>query len=257
MDREELDRYLAAAMGHSIMVSVTEPPDLPGFVRTVLVHQDLHVTIEWDVAHLYVDGNPEGPFGPKATGRHATIEDLIATLEAYLDQPFSAWRNFTRDPLVPTSTADWEPSHTHLEELVRTDRLPLPPSYTLDTHWRHIKQYGRYRPDVAYAEQRASCGDEDHSALSALLASGPHSLSLHRASGSNLELLLSGYTRLHITHCTYWRGPLHLPATSLRLSPIPITVEDLTYQDLRLHSLDDTFELHCEDIWIEHRDEGP
>lgn len=157
MDHDELRRYLDVSLAHSAVVDVREIPEAPGYLRTITVHNDYGVTIEFETCLQYVQGDWEGGI-LKYIGRYDTLEDVINDLEQYLGKPITAWQNYTRDPYEPKKLdePDYESCKKYFEELVRSRRMDLPPRGDFRhayAEWRHIEQYGEFRPDMIFEEQ--------------------------------------------------------------------------------------------------------
>ncbi len=155
---DELERYLAVAMGHSVTVDVRRCPAASGVVRVTTVYQDNSVSIVHDTAALYATGENE-EWGPKYVGRYETIEKLVACLERYFDRPISDWRNYAMNPFTEEEVeAGFDPAAAlhSFEELVRAKQVALPPDADfriMNTHWRHIAKYGEYRDDKVFEEE--------------------------------------------------------------------------------------------------------
>jgi len=157
MQRADIERYLHARLGHSVIVDVREVEDAPGNVRTVTIHRDYKVTIEYETSKSYAEGESEGG-GLKYIGQYLSLDDLIVDLEEYLEAKMQQWRNFTSEPLSPASLDDPDSvkSQQYFEDLVRRRAVPLPRgvSYKLaGVYWRHISKYGEYRQDKLLEEQ--------------------------------------------------------------------------------------------------------
>lgn len=164
MDRQELERYLHISRSHSVVIDVTEVVGAPGILKIVTVHQGNSVSIEFEKARAYVEGDMEGG-GLKYVARYPDMDVLIQDLEEYLDRPLEECRNFTAEPLVPPVLDEPDPVRNmeYLEGLVRQQlvRLPRRGQYQLaGVYWRHIAKYGTYRPDKLLEEQ------DEHLALS-------------------------------------------------------------------------------------------
>jgi hypothetical protein len=151
MDYDELRRYLDVSLAHSVVVDVRELSEAPGYLRTITVHQDGRVTIEFPPAREYAQGDFEGG-GLKYVGQYETLDELIEVLEEYLGSPVGKWRNFTAAPYEPHTLdePDSAANIRYFEDLVRTRSVALPSRghFTLTgIHWRHIELYGEYRAD--------------------------------------------------------------------------------------------------------------
>jgi hypothetical protein len=60
MDLAEIERYLNVSIAHSITVDVCEIAELPGYLRTVMIHPDCRVTIELLPGAAYAKRDGEG-----------------------------------------------------------------------------------------------------------------------------------------------------------------------------------------------------
>jgi hypothetical protein len=158
MQFDELERYLAVAMGHSVTVDVRRCPGIPGVVRTTTVHRGNRVTIEHEVASIYASGEPEG-FGPKYVGEYDTLGELVERLERFFDRRISAWRNHSMEPFGEDEIEDGfdhVAAQRRFEDLVRARAIELPVGGDFriaDIHYRHIAKYGEYRDDKVFEEE--------------------------------------------------------------------------------------------------------
>jgi hypothetical protein len=167
MDRSELKQYLDVAAGHSVVVDVREVPGLPGIVRTITVHRDQSVTIEYDRARAYVEGEIEG-YGPKLIAKYDALDALVEDLAGFLSMPIEQWRNYSKERFEPAVLDDPDPAQTMtaFEDMVRTRSIPLPEKGRYEfasPYWRHILKYGQYRPDMVFEEQNEHFGVDDES----------------------------------------------------------------------------------------------
>jgi hypothetical protein len=165
MDRAEIERHLHAGRGHSVVVDAREVDEAPGNVRLVTIHRGNRVSIEYDQARAYVEGDFEGG-GLKYVAQYGSLDELLSDLEDFLGAKVEAWTNYTAAPLVPKTLDDPDglASRAMFEDLVRRSAVPLPPrgKYELaGIHWRHVARYGEYRPDKAFEEQEERLGGYD------------------------------------------------------------------------------------------------
>jgi hypothetical protein len=165
MENDELERYLNVGRHHSVVVDVREFPEMAGIVRVVTVGQGNEVTIEYDLSRAYVEGDIEGS-GPRYMASYQTLEMLIDDLSDFLGKSPQSWRNYTNEPFVPTllDVPDASAAWKHLEQLVRTNAVPLPRKSTYEQasiYWRHIAKYGVYRPDKLLEEENERYGPDD------------------------------------------------------------------------------------------------
>ena len=148
MQRSDIERYLLAARGHSIIVDARELAAVPGVVRTITIHRENRVTIEFDRSLTYFDGDGEG-WGPKYLAAYADLEDLIADLEDFLGQKLEAWRNYTAEPFIPSTLVEPGLSgQQYFEDLVRRDAVELPRKGGFehtDIYWRRVAKRGESR----------------------------------------------------------------------------------------------------------------
>jgi len=159
MEREELDRYLAAGASHSVVIDVRRIGDRSEWLRKVTLHDDGRVTIEYPSVSAYLRDESEGGF-LTYRGEYASIGDAIRHLELYLKEPLEDWRNYTRQPVAFAQDEDalLYPDHSELEEMVRRSAVHLPTGAAFDVvglHWRHIAKFGVFRPDLVHEEQEA------------------------------------------------------------------------------------------------------
>jgi hypothetical protein len=157
MEDREIERYLYASMAHSITVDVQELPDAPGNLRTVTIHQDHHVTIEYQTCRQYAHPDWENHLDwegglLKYIGQYDSLEDVIRDLENFLGKPWREWTNFTTMPYEPRILDDPDPTANlrYFEGLVRERNVKLPAYGRFrfaDIYWRHIELFGEYRPD--------------------------------------------------------------------------------------------------------------
>ncbi len=155
---DELERYLAVAMGHSVTVDVRRCPVAPGVVRITTIFRGNRVSIVHDNAALYATGENE-EWGPKYVGTYETIDVLVACLERYFESPIAEWRNYAMNPFTDEEVeAGFDPAAAlhSFEELVRAKQVELPTGANFriaNIHWRHIAKYGEYRKDKLFEEQ--------------------------------------------------------------------------------------------------------
>jgi hypothetical protein len=159
MDRDEIFRYLHASLAHSITVDVMEVSEAPGNVRTITIHNDDRVTIEFQKSQEYVEGGDESG-GLKYYAPYPELEEAIQDLEEYLGRPVEEWGNFTSQRYEPMVLEEPDPAANfrYFEDLVRRKLIKLPRlgKYELaGIHWRHIALYGEYRPDKLREEAEA------------------------------------------------------------------------------------------------------
>jgi hypothetical protein len=103
MDRSELKQYLDVVAGHSIVVDVRGV--LPGIVRAITVHREQSVTIEYDRARAYVEGETEG-YGPKLIAKYDALDALVEDLAGFLSMPIEQWRNYSKERFEPSVLDD-------------------------------------------------------------------------------------------------------------------------------------------------------
>jgi hypothetical protein len=137
-------------------VDVRELATAPGVVRTTTIHRGNGVTIEFDRSRAYFEGDIEG-WGPKYIATYASLDDLVSDLEDFLGEKIVAWKNYTAEPLVPSTLDEPGPSaQEHFEDLVRRAAVELPRMgsfHIANTYWRHVGQYGEFREDKVFEEQ--------------------------------------------------------------------------------------------------------
>lgn len=161
MDKAEIERYLFAGRGHSVVVDAREVTAAPGVIRTLTVHRGNRVTLEFDSTPNYITGDIEG-WGPKYVARYLSLNAIIDDLEEFLGHSVAAWTNRTAEPLTPSYTdAPDTAAQQYLEDLVRRHAVELPrrATYALaNIYWRHISKYGEYREDKLEEEQDEHLG---------------------------------------------------------------------------------------------------
>lgn len=126
MERHEL--------GNRVDVAVKEMHELPGFVWKVTCYPgglrlDYSVSIEYELAKLYVERDPEGAH-LRMVANYSSQEEMIADLEEFLGEPLQNWTNYTRSPLKPSVLEDPDPERSlaYLDNLVASGSVPLPRS---------------------------------------------------------------------------------------------------------------------------------
>jgi hypothetical protein len=77
MQRSDIERYLLTARGHSIVVDARELAAVPGVVRTITIHRENRVTIEFDRSLAYGSG-PAGCGRASPQGRFRAHGYLLA-----------------------------------------------------------------------------------------------------------------------------------------------------------------------------------
>ena len=156
MDLAEIQRYLSASRGHSVCVHVCEVPEAPGYLRTVMIHDDLAVTIEYDDCKTYVEQDCEGG-GLKYVGKYDTLSKLVEDLELWLGLPVDRWTNHTAEPFSPAHLDNAEPeaNQKFFEDLVRSNSVSLPSGrYEIaGIYWQQIARHGDYSLERAFEEQ--------------------------------------------------------------------------------------------------------
>jgi hypothetical protein len=157
MDYDEIRRYLDVSLAHSISIDVRDVLEAPGNVRTVTIHRDARVTIEFQKSTEYSGGDYEGS-GLKYVGKYDSVDDAVRGLEKYLARPMHEWRNYTRDRYDPVVKHESPPAENlaYFEGLVRERKMPLPEGGNFQLagiYWRHIQRYGEYRQDKLIEEQ--------------------------------------------------------------------------------------------------------
>jgi hypothetical protein len=183
MDRAEIERYLAAALGHSIMIDVRELPEFPGLVRTVLVHEDFHVTIEFPTARGYVDFDDEPTCSPKYLSAYRNLDDLIADLEPFLGVPSLSGRT---SPGCPTSrcssttlggrraSSTWRRSYAHGASISPAGRAWSSPRTTggSSTGTATIRPSEKAKMTARSAFSPCSCRGRGHPAIATRVGDG-------------------------------------------------------------------------------------
>jgi hypothetical protein len=151
MDLGEIERYIHASVAHSITVDVCDWTPAPGYVRTVTLHRNNRVTIEFQRAHEYLNRDWEGS-GLRYVGQYADLDALVHYLQEFFGRPVGEWRNYTAQPFTPGVLDELDPASNmaYFENAVRCRlmRLPGGGAFTpAGVYWRHIQEYGVFRPD--------------------------------------------------------------------------------------------------------------
>jgi hypothetical protein len=157
MNREEVRRYLDVSLAHSIVIDVREVGEAPGYLRSITIHRDYCVTIEFQKCSEYIEGDIEGS-GLKFVGEYDTLENAIGDLEEFVGQTVEKWVNYTEERYLPVIVVESEPAKNleYFEHLVRINAIPLPERGRFQIagiYWRHVRRYGEYRPDKLLEEQ--------------------------------------------------------------------------------------------------------
>lgn len=150
MQRQDVERYLSVAREHSVIVDVREIAPAPGIVRTITIHRGNEVTIEFDRSRGYAYGDCD-EWGPRYVATYADLDDLISDLEDFLGEKISAWRNYTAEPLVPSTLEEPGLSgQQYFEDLVRRGAIELPRRGNFQltgVYWEQIAEHGEFRED--------------------------------------------------------------------------------------------------------------
>jgi hypothetical protein len=151
MDYDEVRRYCDASLAHSITIDVREVAEAAGNLRTVTIHDDHSVTIEFQRCADYVQPDPEGG-GLKYVGKYESLEAAVLDLEEYLEKAVVAWSNFTSTPYEPRVLDEPDPQANvaYFESLVRARAMRLPVRGAFEIagiYWRHVALWGEYRRD--------------------------------------------------------------------------------------------------------------
>jgi hypothetical protein len=107
MTREEIKTYLAVGSTRSVCVDKSFVEQLPWYVRTVTIWRDWIVSIKFEPY-----GYDEA--GVYFSGRFQSLDEIVATLEDYLNQPIVQWHNHTAsgnypdEPIVNRPNMSWE-----------------------------------------------------------------------------------------------------------------------------------------------------
>jgi hypothetical protein len=151
MDTEEVRRFVDVSLAHSIVVDVSEVVEAPGNLRTITIHRENRVTIEFQKCIDYVEGGIDGG-GLKYVGQYTSLEEIILDLECYLGRPATEWTNRTSNPYEPKLMSEPDPAANfkHFEDRVRRKDVELPVRAIFEIagiYWRHIDLFGEYRLD--------------------------------------------------------------------------------------------------------------
>jgi hypothetical protein len=78
-------------------------------------------------------------------------------LEDFLGETIATWRNYTAEPLIPsTPDGPGQVARQYFEDLVRRAAVELPRKggfRLANAYWRHISKYGEFREDKIFEEQ--------------------------------------------------------------------------------------------------------
>lgn len=113
-DKLERDEFrITLHSGKPIDIFVEEVPGIPGFVKKVTIYPDTlytgyQLSIEFELAELYVSGSLDGPEIRFSTICQ-TLDEVISAAESLLKKPLSEWRNFNTAPLQPKHLVDSDP----------------------------------------------------------------------------------------------------------------------------------------------------
>lgn len=151
MEKDEIRRCLDASVAHSAVVDVREVEEAPGYLRTVTIHDDLAVTIEYQKCADYRSAEIEGG-GLKYVGAYEHLDEAIHDLEEFLGSPMTSWRNYLASPYAPSVLEELDPAKNvaWFEAQVRAGTVPLPRAGSFEIsgiHWEHVALFGEYRPD--------------------------------------------------------------------------------------------------------------
>ncbi len=149
MQRQDVERYLLAAREHSVVVDVREIAMAPGILRIITIHRGNRVTVEFDRSRGYVDGDSE-EWGPRYVATYAGLDELISDLEDFLGEKISAWRNYTAEPLVPSTLEEPGLSgQRYFEDLIRRGAVELPQKggFRHANLWQQVAEHGEFRAD--------------------------------------------------------------------------------------------------------------
>jgi hypothetical protein len=132
MTKSELIQILSFGREHACCVDLQHVPAAPGYVRTTTIHEDLRVSIEFDVWGL-------DEAGLYYWGKFENIELLISCLEEYLSRPIEQWRALGPYEYLPTpretGTAE---SHRLFKDFLASGQALVPTSgnfKTKSTDW--------------------------------------------------------------------------------------------------------------------------
>jgi hypothetical protein len=165
MDHDEIQRYLDVSSAHSVTVDVQEVSEAPGNLRTITIHRDIRVAIEFQKCSEYASADWEGG-GLKYVGKYSALLDAVLSLEEFLGRAVREWVNFTREPYEPAVLEEPDPAANlaYFERLVRENNMVLPRGggfQLAGIYWRHVQRYGTYRPDKLLEEQELTLKDRD------------------------------------------------------------------------------------------------
>ncbi|MEK6234737.1 MAG: hypothetical protein N2C14_08495 [Planctomycetales bacterium] len=133
MNREELLQQLAFSLEHQVAVSRELSKDYPGFVHSVVIHEDLRVCVG-----IEPFGFDEG--GVYGWGRYDNINSLITNIAAYLEEDLSKWRDCDAENHYPCrdDVLDDDTAFSRLVNDAREGEIPLPAGARFSLRGIHI-----------------------------------------------------------------------------------------------------------------------
>ena len=102
----------------ALVLNVAHAKGVPGYVRSVLLRDEVHVEVQFDVYDM-----DEGGAYFRAT--YENLNAAVAAIEKYLEQPMTSWQI---DPPYPQPLAemDFQGGHEALDAALRGNKLDLP-----------------------------------------------------------------------------------------------------------------------------------
>ncbi len=151
MNQLDLQKELDVSRYHSVIIDVRECEQAPGNVRTVTIHQDYSVTIEFDTCEAYLSDSMEG--GLRYIGDYSSLSELISDIESYLSLPIGEWINYSRQKYIPRVVAEVDPdlNENWFKKQVYENLIELPKIggfQVANIYWKHIKKWGEYMPEM-------------------------------------------------------------------------------------------------------------
>jgi hypothetical protein len=121
MTKDEILRYINAGASKSICIDRRLAPELPGFVRSVVIRDNNVVSVEFEDY-----GSDEG--GIYYCGQYLSLEISLREVEKYLNLSISEWENFslTENYPVYSVTLPDKASAEDIRHVVSSRTLKLP-----------------------------------------------------------------------------------------------------------------------------------
>jgi len=139
MNLNEIVSYLISGSSRSVCIDRRLMPEFPGYVRSITIHSQTRVVIEFELHNT-----DEG--GAYFWGEFSDLSHAVRSLEEYLGSPISEWTNHTKTGTYPDlpGSVDIALGHEALASAISLSSLALPKdgNFTLqsDTYWSHFEK---------------------------------------------------------------------------------------------------------------------